>query len=165
MIQEDVNQRTVSLSIRSAKLTANVPARALRDFLNAQKKPHNEYAHGKQTLKQLMKQNAGAVNIEVDEGNIKSFDRVARKYRIDYAVKKDKSVDPPKCFVFFKSRDQDGKIETFSGNKAAKVERQEPQGQRGDVRAAYFPSFLRRIVASISFTLSVFVTLGYSSWN
>ena len=96
MIQEDVNQRTVSLSIRSAKLTANVLARALRDFLNAQKKPHNEYAHGKQTLKQLMKQNAGAVNIEVDEGNIKSFDRVARKYRIDYAVKKDKSVDPPK---------------------------------------------------------------------
>ena len=55
MIQEDVNQRTVSLSIRSAKLTANVLARALRDFLNAQKKPHNEYAHGKQTLKQLMK--------------------------------------------------------------------------------------------------------------
>ena len=107
MIQEDVNQRTVSLSIRSAKLTANVLARALRDFLNAQKKPHNEYAHGKQTLKQLMKQNAGAVNIEVDEGNIKSFDRVARKYRIDYAVKKDKSVDPPKYFVFFKSRDQD----------------------------------------------------------
>ena len=61
MIQEEVNQRTVSLSIRSAKLTANVLARALRDFLNAQKKPHNEYAHGKQTLKQLMKQNAGMV--------------------------------------------------------------------------------------------------------
>ena len=114
MIQEDVNQRTVSLSIRSAKLTANVLARALRDFLNAQKKPHNEYAHGKQTLKQLMKQNAGAVNIEVDEGNIKSFDRVARKYRIDYAVKKDKSVDPPKYFVFFKSCDQDAMTMAFN---------------------------------------------------
>ena len=54
-----------------------------------------------------------AVNIEVDEGNIKSFDRVARKYRIDYAVKKDKSVDPPKYFVFFKSRDQDAMTMAF----------------------------------------------------
>lgn len=113
MIQEDVNQRTVSLSIRAGRLTANVLARALRDFLNAQKKPKNEFARGKQTLKQLMKQNAGAVNIEVDEGNIKSFDRVARKYRIDYAVKKDKSVDPPKYFVFFKSRDQDAMTMAF----------------------------------------------------
>ena len=113
MIQEEVNQKTVSLSIRAGRLTASVLARALRDFLNAQKKPKNEFAHGKQTLKQLMKQNAGAVNIEVDEGNIKSFDRVARKYRIDYAVKKDKSVDPPKYFVFFKSRDQDAMTMAF----------------------------------------------------
>ena len=38
---------------------------------------------------------------------------MARKYRIDYAVKKDKSVDPPKYFVFFKSRDQDAMTMAF----------------------------------------------------
>ena len=40
---------------------------------------------------------------------------MARKYRIDYAVKKDKSVDPPKYFVFFKSRDQDAMTMAFKG--------------------------------------------------
>ena len=60
-----------------------------------------------------MEQNAGATNIEVDDSNIKSFDRVARKYHIDYAVKKDKTMDPPKYFVFFKSRDQDAMTMAF----------------------------------------------------
>ncbi len=106
-MQEEVNQRVVSLSIRTGKLTANVLAKAMKMFLEAQEKKSHEFSKGKQSLKQLMEQNAGATNIEVDESNIKSFDRIARKYHIDYAVKKDKTMDPPKYFVFFKSRDQD----------------------------------------------------------
>ena len=41
------------------------------------------------------------------DGNIKSFERVVRKYNIDFAVKKDKTTDPPKYVVFFKGRDAD----------------------------------------------------------
>ncbi len=43
-------------------------------------------------------------NIEITDANIKSFDKVARKYGIDYAVKKDKSVAPPKYLIFSKQR-------------------------------------------------------------
>ena len=113
-MQEEVNQRVVSLSIRTARLTANVLAKAMMKYLEAQKRiaaDHKrkaaEPSKGKQTLKELMEQNAGATNIEVDKSNIRSFERIARKYHIDYAVKKDKTMDPPKYFVFFKSRDQD----------------------------------------------------------
>ena len=106
-MHEEVNQKVVSLGIRTGKLTANVLAKAMKMFLDAQKQKSHQYKRGKQSLKQLMEQNAGATNIEVDDSNIKSFDRVARKYHIDYAVKKDKTMDPPKYFVFFKSRDQD----------------------------------------------------------
>ncbi len=112
-MEEEVNQKVVSLSIRTAKLTANVLAKAMRMFLDAQKNKSHQYAHGKQSLKKLMEQNAGATNIEVDSSNIKSFDRVARKYHIDYAVKKDKTMDPPKYFVFFKGRDQDAMTMAF----------------------------------------------------
>ena len=105
-MQEEVNQKVVSLSIRTGKLTANVLAKAMKMFLDAQKNKSHQYARGKQSLKQLMEQNAGATNI-------KSFDRVARKYHIDYAVKKDKTMDPPKYFVFFKSRDQDAMTMAF----------------------------------------------------
>ena len=112
-MQEEVNQKVVSLGIRTGKLTANVLAKAMKMFLDAQKQKSHQYKRGKQSLKQLMEQNAGATNIEVDDSNIKSFDRVARKYHIDYAVKKDKTMDPPKYFVFFKSRDQDAMTMAF----------------------------------------------------
>ena len=112
-MEEEVNQKVVSLSVRTGKLTANVLAKAMKMFLDGQKRKSYEITHGKQSLKELMSQNAGATNIEVDESNIKSFDRVARKYHIDYAVKKDKTLDPPKYFVFFKSRDQDAMTMAF----------------------------------------------------
>lgn len=47
------------------------------------------------------------------DGNIKSFERVVRKYNIDFAVKKDKTTDPPKYVVFFKGRDADAVAQAF----------------------------------------------------
>ena len=54
-----------------------------------------------------MKKNTQITNIEVTDGNIKSFERVARKYGIDFSLKKDTSEQPPKYIVFFKARDVD----------------------------------------------------------
>ena len=51
--------------------------------------------------------------MDIKNGNIRDFDRVAAKYNIDYAVKKDKSVNPPKYVVFFKGRDKDVIAEAF----------------------------------------------------
>lgn len=56
---------------------------------------------------QLMGQNQGLTNIEITNHNIKSFERVANKYKIDFALKKDKSMDPPRYLVFFKAKDVD----------------------------------------------------------
>ena len=44
---------------------------------------------------------------KITDKNIKSFERYARKYGINYALKKDKSKEPPVYLVFFKGRDQD----------------------------------------------------------
>ena len=54
-----------------------------------------------------MSQNAAISNIEVTDGNIKSFERTASKYGLDFALKKDVSVEPPSYLVFFKGRDVD----------------------------------------------------------
>ena len=53
------------------------------------------------------------INIEVTDGNIKSFEWVARKYNVDFAVKKDKTRDPPEYVVFFKGRDADAVAQVF----------------------------------------------------
>ena len=58
--------------------------------------------HGKQTVKQLIGQNQGVSNIEITDPSIKEFEKIARKYGVDYAVKKDRSSSPPKYLIFFK---------------------------------------------------------------
>ena len=57
--------------------------------------------HGKQTVKELIGQNAGVSNIEITDKNIKSFEQVARKYGVDYALKKDTTGEKPKYLVFW----------------------------------------------------------------
>ena len=53
-------------------------------------------------------------NIEVTDKNIRSFERVAKKYGVDFAIKKDKTVSPPKYLVFFKGRDADAITAAFT---------------------------------------------------
>ncbi len=59
--------------------------------------------HGKQTVKQLVGQNQGISNIEITDPSIKEFEKIARKYGVDYAVKKDRSSSPPKYLIFSKA--------------------------------------------------------------
>ena len=68
---------------------------------------------GRLAKTKIVKQNAGMVNIEITDKNIKSFERYARKYGINYALKKDKSKEPPVYLVFFKGRDQDALYAAF----------------------------------------------------
>lgn len=109
-MQEEVTQRTVTFCIRATKITADLLKKVLVAYLRHQKQKSvekkaqkNQPKQGKVTVKELAKQNAGMVNIEITNKNIKSFERYARKYGINYALKKDKSKDPPVYLVF--SRD------------------------------------------------------------
>ncbi len=113
-MQEEVENRSVTLVISTAKLTARVLKDAIRKYLADQKANRNRASpskdtvhHGKQTVKQLVGQGKGVTSIEITDSNIKSFERVARKYGVDYAVKKDTSELPPKYLVFFKAPDND----------------------------------------------------------
>ena len=110
-MQEEINQRTVAISISASKMSARVLQSVLREFLKEyQNRKNNKQMksyRGKQTLKQLIKSDATLSNIEITDENIKSFEKSAKKYGIDYALKKDKSQNPPKYIVFFKGKDLD----------------------------------------------------------
>ena len=112
-MQEDVEQRTIALSVRTARMTSIVLQQAMRRFLDAQQHKTKELPHGKQTLKQLMNQNTGVSSIEVNYDNIKDFEATAKKYGIDFALKKDAMEKPPRYIVFFKGRDADVMTEAF----------------------------------------------------
>lgn len=126
-MQEEVEHRTVTLAISTTKLTGRVLKAAIRKLLASWKKGRDspKIRHGKQTVKQLIGQNAGVSNIEVTDSNIKSFEHVARKYGVDFAVKKDAAVRPPKFLVFFKARDADALTAAFQEFTAKTVRKTE----------------------------------------
>lgn len=129
-MQEEVENRTVSLAIRSSKLTADVLKKAITKYLAYRKEKSKAKAvmkpTGKQTVKELIGQNQGVSNIGITEKNIKGFDRVARKYGVDYAVKKDTSGEIPKYLVFFKARDADALTAAFTEFASKEKNREKP---------------------------------------
>ena len=129
-MQEEVESRTVTLAVNATKMTANVLKQAISKYLAHCKEKKAEKARegpvkpcGKQSVKQLVGQNQGVSNIEITDKNIKDFERIARKYGVDFALKKDKSGDIPKYLVFFKARDADALTAAFREYTAKEVKR------------------------------------------
>ena len=133
-MQDEVNEKTVSLCINGGKISARILKNALAKMEQEKRKGQQKAAekgqekdtavyHGKQSMEKLMKQNCQLSNIEVTNGNIKSFEKCARKYCIDFSLKKDTSVSPPRYFVFFKAKDVDvmtAAFKEYSGKQLTK---------------------------------------------
>ena len=126
-MQDEINEKVIALSIRTTKLTAEMLQKSIRFMLSQIKKQLDKPVqhHGKQTLKQLMKQNAGVSNIEITKDNIKAFESTAKKYGIDFALKKDATESPPRYLVFFKARDADALTAAFKEFSAKKLSREQ----------------------------------------
>lgn len=107
-MQEEVENRTVNLAISTTKLTTrqliNVLQKVCRG-IKAKMAQEKLAPHGKQSVKKLLGQNQGATTSEVDQRGIREFERLARKYGVNYAIRKDKSVDPPRYTVFVRAKD------------------------------------------------------------
>jgi len=112
-MQEEVESRTVTLTVNSTKMTGRILKEALQKYLAYKKAKSQGKAYqdvkptGKQSVKKLIGQNQGVANVEIEDKSIREFERIARKYGVDYAIKKDKTSEIPKYLVFFKARDGD----------------------------------------------------------
>ena len=123
-MQDEVNNKTIALAIKSGKMTAETLEKALKKFLDEVKKDKQPKIYrGKQSVKHLVQQNTAINNIEITDGNIRAFQRVANKYGIDYALKKDSSEQPPKYLVFFKGKDIDVLTQAFKEFTANRIQR------------------------------------------
>ena len=113
-MQDYLDEKTIALVMKGGKLTVDMLMKAIRKALAEmeKQKKNMQTPQGKQTVKQLARQNVGMSNIEITDKNIKSFERVARKYGVDFALKKDGG-SPPKWLVFFKARDADALTAAF----------------------------------------------------
>lgn len=88
-MQDEVNEKTMALCIKGGKISAQLLKAALTKLLSEIEKKkqqskkmggQNRCKRGKQSIKSLQQSGAQLTNIVVTDNNIKSFDRVARKY-------------------------------------------------------------------------------------
>lgn len=130
-MQEEITGRTVTLIVNGSKMTEQVFEKAVKKFLEEiQKSKQPKIYRGRQTLKQLAGQNAGLSNIEISNKNIRAFTSVAKKYNVDFALKKDTAAEQPRYLVFFKSRDADAITAAFQEFASRRMGREEQSSIR-----------------------------------
>ena len=155
-MQEEVENRTLTLVVSGTKFTGRLFKTAITKYLAhcKEKKLQKQRSrdapvtpHGKQTVKQLIGQNQGISNIEITDPAIKEFEKIARKYGVDYAVKKDRSSSPPKYLIFFKGRDADALTAAFSEYTQKKV-RKADRSERPSVleKLSHFKELIKNAV-------------------
>lgn len=110
-MQDEVNQKTVALSIRATKLTGRVLASAIWKILEEGKKRHQKALtpQGRQSVKKLMN-HYGAKNSMPLVGAPRQFDRIAKEFHVDYAFHK---VSPGHYLLFFKAGQADAMTAAF----------------------------------------------------
>ena len=117
-MQEEVENKIVVMISNCSKLTATELRKALEKVLaqvkssRSRKHQKEKEPHGQMTVKELAQKDKGMQSIEVNDSTIGSFNRVARKYGIDFAPFKVKGEN--KYMVFFKAPDADAMTAAFT---------------------------------------------------
>jgi len=115
LLQEQVERESLAISVNATKLTGRVLAKVAKFALEKAKEKYAESQtpHGRQSVKKLMNHGVATNSIELDGGKNETelFDRMARKYNVDYAFHK---VDEGKYLLFFKSNQADAITACFS---------------------------------------------------
>ena len=137
-MQEEITQKTLALCVETGKMTAQLLQQAMKKVLADMEKhkKNPQFRHGKQTLRQLMKHNTGVSNIEITDQNIRAFSSTAKKYGLDFALKKDTSGEHTRYLVFFKGRDADVITAAFREFSAKNLEKEKKPSIRKELEQA-----------------------------
>ena len=149
-VQEEVEQKTFNIVVSTTKLTARTILNAGRTALQQyQSKLLADKSSGKQSVRMLLRQNRGVSSVEIDKTNIRGFERYAKKYGIDYAIRKDNSEVPPRYLLFFKAPDAEAfhaAFKEYSASLLNKTKRPSVLAKLHELvqTAAEFPGKVRR---------------------
>lgn len=127
-VQEEINHKNIALVTRSTQITGRVLFKLASAYLRHHSRGgfSGNVVYGKQSVKNLAKQGHGLNTLDMNDGDIKKFHRVMKKYGIDYALTTDKTTKQATHTLFFKGKDADGitmAFKEFTAQVMAKDER------------------------------------------
>ena len=134
-MQEEVENKTVNLAIKTAKVSVRVLYKGLKAFMNHQKKKavqKDSPLIGEQSVKELIGQGQGVSSMPIGDSGVKDFKKICNKYGVNFAIVRDKVADPPQYTVFFKAKDADA-ITNVLKEYATKQMRKQQKKQRPSI--------------------------------
>ena len=105
-MQDEVNEKVLSLCVSGGKISARILKETMEKALAEMERSQRKERHHAPAKQKEEKQT-------ITDGNIKSFEKCARKYHVLYSLMKDKSASPPRYFVFFRAKDVDSITAAF----------------------------------------------------
>lgn len=81
----------------------------------------------KKSVANLLKDSKQLTSMEISDTDIAGFEKFAKKYRVDYEIKMDESVTPPKYLVFFKADDGKDMTKAFKAYLASVMQKEKKQ--------------------------------------
>lgn len=117
-MQEELERKMIAISVSASRLTARSLAKILATIGKKIQAEHQKglTPQGKQSVRKLMNHRVATNSLDLS-GSTRQFDRVARKYNVDYAFHK---VEPGKYLLFFKAGQADAITACF-GEYSKKV--------------------------------------------
>ena len=133
-MQEEVENRTLTLTVNAAKFTGRVLKAALSKYLahrknkklqNSRDSPDDVKPYGRVSMEDLKKQYGDMKEIDLQDKGLRSFDRIAREYKVQYAVYK---TAKGQYQIFFKAPSEasmNAAFQKYSKNRLKKEQRRE----------------------------------------
>lgn len=101
-------KKILDFAIQAGQVTNEVLKNVMRDFLSDKMQKSGKKRYGK------LAKSGKLENIKITDSNIKDFLQTAKKYDIDFALKKDKSTSPATYHIFFESSNSENIQKAFS---------------------------------------------------
>ena len=132
MVNEQISKESCNFAVRTTKVSVQLLWKALKAYSNHRKikvAKKNDKVTGKQTVKELIGQGQGVNSIDLVKNDLREFEKITKKYGVDFAIVKDKNQDPPVYTIFFKAKDQDAienVLRAYTAKRMKKQTREKP---------------------------------------
>ena len=129
-VSKEAADKSIRIAVRVSKPTLKLFMKALSTVVGkptkAVGKAVGEKIHptkGKQSIKTLVRQGQGVSSIPLADEGLKDFQKIAKKYGVDFAVVRDREKSPPVYTVFFKAKDTDAVTRILQDYSAKQIKK------------------------------------------
>ena len=129
-IDKEISGKSVNIAVRMLKPELDQFMKGLNKAVQVPAKTAGKAVvnkihptSGRQSIKTLIKQGQGVSSIPLADEGLRDFQKIAKKYGVDFAVVREREKSPPVYTVFFKAKDTDAVTRILQDYSAKQIKK------------------------------------------